>query len=1196
MRVACAILLLSVATVGFAAEDPLVCQWPNAPRNHPPVRDLTGALPAPDYIDIVVACTVNRRRAGAPPPARPSSAWLDTERRTYADALARTRADVLVVPFQIQSYGLDQVERGLMAADLAYAIGDAGSVTVADPFLVALALGEGMRQIDLQEAAQLADRMGARKLVVAYVGHDTHHAFTLSIQIHDASGTVGVPAKLNWQRDWRGVPFTDVKTPALVFHDMLPEVVKSLPLELGAKKADAAGPSQMPARITSSLLDTVTSASAQSSPAATFSLLGALAPPGEERVRRRLFERAFLASLRSNNTTPAARFLEVYSLMSLERRPFALERLGKLDSPAFGALRSLLNGDLPGAQRATAKVTDPFQRLLLQVELRDLEYVYHRKDLTKPSAAQNLFSGPGLAWTDLLTYRLDDRDIWSVGDPLTLMQSLDASFPSQGSGVNAVTKGSSVVRGEPADDIAIDIEIGRRERQTAARLDVPECCHSQQLRPTAWDLLWLMNSLSERRIDKMLQRLDEAQGQPEGAISALARYEPFFNGHPLLTADAAHAAWIIGANSPDDERATWNGRTLRDAAAALWWAQGQGELARRVLAALDTENSQFWLDGFGYDYPRQASWPFEFFGLQPLSGQKQAKEILFEALAFSRSNATPPLLLLQEAPQGRAALVQSLAGRFIGSGVELQLSPAGSRPVAGDPSYDPLKALRDLVKADPEKFLNHLALGTLIVESGGSYKDAQAAFLAYPKFQDGKTRDRVELSNEAFDAGSVLYLQGATELARPLYKIAADLNTGSDASMSSAIRLHMLAREYRAATQGSFERAVQYASPYAYRDYLSFLHAFGERDAAWAGFSRIESSFDLPQVWVSALVGHRMQGLDERAVRAWLKQPEIRDARFGLQKFASWYAVLWSSTDRLPPADLGALVEELEGPPVAFVDADGVTTFRPHPSGRGYESVDPTRLPNRKPAKFPFEMKLKSERAFFADAYAAVARGDYETAVSRFGDMVDHYALFGSDLEPSGVALPYFAYAAGKTGDKYGLESILKPESKQVPADFDMRLARAFFAASHNNVAEARKWLGLAFRARPNTDYRPILSEFQYAQACEWLYRDTHDEQFRTMLLDWVKKHQLIQPAQGWAYAMQYSHEKDPAERIRSLAMARYLDPSSERIRAASSSDVSQANAWLKAHNPFAKGSDPAKPVSNADIARAEESVATRRR
>ena len=80
------------------------------------------------------------------------------------------------------------------------------------------------------------------------------------------------------------------------------------------------------------------------------------------------------------------------------------------------------------------------------------------------------------------------------------------------------------------------------------------------------------------------------------------------------------------------------------------------------------------------------------------------------------------------------------------------------------------------------------------------------------------------------------------------------------------------------------------------------------------------------------------------------------------------------------------------------------------------------------------------------------------------------------------ASLPYFAYAAAKTGDTLHVESVVEAKSRRAN-DFDLRLAQAFFAASHNHIAEARRLLDLALRVRPSTEYRPVLSEFQYAQA-----------------------------------------------------------------------------------------------------------------
>jgi hypothetical protein len=96
-----------------------------------------------------------------------------------------------------------------------------------------------------------------------------------------------------------------------------------------------------------------------------------------------------------------------------------------------------------------------------------------------------------------------------------------------------------------------------------------------------------------------------------------------------------------------------------------------------------------------------------------------------------------------------------------------------------------------------------------------------------------------------------------------------------------------------------------------------------------------------------------------------------------------------------------------------------------------------------------------------------------------------------------------------------------------------------------------------------------MLPEFQYAEACEWLYQDTRDPRFLASLLDWTKRYQQIHPVYAWAYDMQYAYEKDPEERRRALAMAYYLDPSAAHIQKASKEDIAQAKAWLRNHPPF---------------------------
>ena len=290
-------------------------------------------------------------------------------------------------------------------------------------------------------------------------------------------------------------------------------------------------------------------------------------------------------------------------------------------------------------------------------------------------------------------------------------------------------------------------------------------------------------------------------------------------------------------------------------------------------------------------------------------------------------------------------------------------------------------------------------------------------------------------------------------------------------------------------------------------------------------------------------------------------RPEIRDAQFHTFRFAPYYAVLWYATERTPPADLGKFVEQLEGPPVAKIDVDGSTLLVPSDQQEGFfQAVRPSPFRAGKSPKLPQDTPVKSDLAYFADGYAALRRGDYDTAVGRFIAMADRYPV-------EGYVLGYFAYAAAKSGDKEHLEAYI--DSRKGPRDFDSWLAKAFFAGARGDVKTALAALQSAFRVRPSTEYRPVLTAYEYAQACEWLLKDTGDSRFKAALLDWVKKYEVIQPTHAWAYAIEYAYEKPGPERLRALALARYLDPRSDRIRSASKDELNQAQSWLRDHDPF---------------------------
>jgi tetratricopeptide (TPR) repeat protein len=499
-------------------------------------------------------------------------------------------------------------------------------------------------------------------------------------------------------------------------------------------------------------------------------------------------------------------------------------------------------------------------------------------------------------------------------------------------------------------------------------------------------------------------------------------------------------------------------------------------------------------------------------------------------------------------------------------------------PAAADGVPDPQQVItkhQKAIAADPELWLNYWALGLELVQTGGKFDEAGKVFLTYPGFHDRSPDDAVELSNDAFEAGDLFYWDGLTELARPLFKIAADLDTGSRASITSQARLQIFDGNYAGAAATFRDSAIRYSSAYDYRDYLSLLHAFGAHDEAWKAFSQLDSAFQLPHVWVSALVGQRMQGLKERDLRNWLMQPDIRDAHNRSRYFAPYYAVFWSLTDRTPPRDLAAVVQQLEGEIKGQIDSDGRTLLVPHPmsSDGGFMAVRPSPLRAGQSPKLQPGTRIKSELVYFAEAYATLRAGDYTKAAAQFSAMAERYPI-------EGYPLSYFAYAAAKSGDHEQLEKYV--DSWKGYRGFDFWLAKAFFAGSRKDAAAAYEWLQNALRQHTwgDNDIRPALSEYQYAQACEWLYRETGDERFVKELLQWVTRYELVEPSQGWAYAMAYSHEKPGQARTRALAMTRYLDPASERIGGASKEELKAADAWFRANNPFRR------PTTKSDVQR----------
>ena len=105
----------------------------------------------------------------------------------------------------------------------------------------------------------------------------------------------------------------------------------------------------------------------------------------------------------------------------------------------------------------------------------------------------------------------------------------------------------------------------------------------------------------------------------------------------------------------------------------------------------------------------------------------------------------------------------------------------------------------------------------------------------------------------------------------------------------------------------------------------------------------------------------------------------------------------------------------------------------------------------------------------FADAYVKLRRGEFAQAAAGFHSMAQLYDVEGAGL--SGVktsyALPYYAWAAAKSGSSGKLEAFL--DGRQIPytTRFDHHLAKAFITGLRGEVEKSVFHLDFAFNNRP---------------------------------------------------------------------------------------------------------------------------------
>lgn len=1082
------------------------------------------------------------------------SEWIESEKNLHRAILkASPPCDVFVVPFQVQGYAIDRPGRSLMTRYLSARIARTAQVKVANPTLVARALGESARRISEEEVRAVAEDLKARVIVQGYAGHWLDEKMRLTIVIRQRTGDkiYGREWKTTVE-EWRDIPFNDERPPEEAFRAILDNVVAKVPVP--AAKADRPRKygKEKSVPVPESIREMI--ASPASSPVVLAFRLQALGMlfPDQGPEQERLFERSLVALDAVDPRSSDFPLLKARAQFHLHRRPAAVAALDRPKTPEEHALSALLEGDLPTLAKRVREIKSPLPRLIAELELDDLRRAYD-PDRGSPETVPDVVQDRS-EWVPVVIRRLEQADYWNVQSNLLVKERLDRSFPLPGYKAETVARGVALL-GDRSREAELSAAIHRKRalEKSGHELFPPD----EAARPVPGDELDLLAQTAEANLMKEVRRTALVQWIPDEGLATLDRYEIVYRGHPGMAALRAEILADVAARKAVSTPEQYRDRAREHAVNAFAWSGGQTRAAfnsRLVVRQINdyrTDSAQLGLyDG---DYPGREFWPSagdrKSFGIAAPTGKNapsiegatkglsdlNRRNLLYTTTGFAHFKSCYESVLKNGGDEAADRFLRANSRRFVGHPdraallVEAEVRRGNERGAV---------AIYEQAIADsPDSWRPYRDLATYHVERA-EFGKAAGVFRRYPLFMSRDGSQGVLRSNLAIFAGQDLYWRGAVEESLPFLRMAAESGTGSSAEMSAATRLSLLDGDYRRAASHALERARRYNKPDAWRDVFVLLHATGNSRQAWQLFDSALAASNSPEVWTGAMTGLRIEGKTGAEIIEWLSREPTRKA----------------AGHRAGEIALAALLVDRTADPAL---AERIAALEP--------AAPVVSIPGYKP---PWKLTAGG----FARAYHALRNGKPGEAFDLFGGP----AGFNNATPSMGAAAaPYVFLGAALSGRMDGTEKELAKLKEKQP--FTYHLAQAYIHGTMADHAGAVANLKSANARIPYGQERFIPAWYQLVEACEWLHRTTGRGEYKTLALQWAKTHQRIDPAQAWAYGVEARLGDEAGGRIRAIGLTLYLDPNSEHLAGVSDREKEKAREWLKSNNPFKKekGEEP---------------------
>lgn len=1088
-----------------------------------------------------------------------SSRWIEQQQERATAALEGRSFDVLVVPAQARGQSFDATERSLMTLSLAQAIETRSDLSVADPVLVAQALGLHERTFDAETIATLAKSLGVKRIVVFDVTHNGQQRFRVRSRVV----ALGEPLSLD---------DTDLVEAAsdVTFNEFLLPYYQFFPARDAIAKQVAGDLQEHKRRLVeTSVVDFPADAESFAAPESDLMAVHYLQLAGVlgsrnliERTRDMMFERSLVMLERLDPESTHYKLLQARALFYLNRRPTTYAVIPEPATPAELAFSELLNGNSNKLAAAIDNIESPLLTEIARIESERLRYVY---DGARDSDAAQAAYEAHEVWGSLLFNAVMDENVWQEHTTVYIKDGADKLLPVDRLSLDSFFAALAAANDTPSEYKVAELgfrhadDVDRRRRNEA----------SSFIGPRLGDLTDMLRTLYAGQIYGAISYWRSPQGQPRRSIKLADEFEPLMSGHPsyLATTGYSHTDQAKKARGAERTSLAKRGNALVRESALI----SKGLYDETLTSAMipkwsfpryvnySRETQSLLLHASDWPWPAQGMWqgpPM----VRAVTNTHCLNYTHWDINCLRRLES-----LYGETEEGRAWLkpiIDSIDGRFEGSRGRTRVLARYYLRSGDDEAarvvYD------EAIEADSPEWAPYNAVARRHIREL-EYEQALTLFESYPGFSDERVTGRVRLSNFAQDSATVFFEAGQYEQSVPLYELSASYDTGSDSSIRSEVNLNLIRGDYEAAIEGSTRRIGQYGTNVARRDLMGLAVITGANGLAQAAATGALDHLDTHLTWDGLLIVKRSEDTPLEEHLRWAVEDAAEIARKDGMLYALRYAMLAGVIDRDVPRGFPQMFEALDKRTRPKRLGDG-RLLRNGKYFSGSLYVD-SRLPTG-PEVADIEIATSAE--YGLRGIATISSGNYKAAFKALDRAAEFYHLENY--------LPYYALAAAKVGDTGRVDTYLarlrERELAKLAGDpeemglfFFGHVARAALDGIAGRYDAALQSLRLARADHIYTNHRTIYSRYLMLEIGRLLYEETGEVGYREFVLDTARRAAVTEPYMGYNHSFIAMLSPDGDERVDSLARVLVLDPQSRSIKRAKRKELKAARE--KADNGY---------------------------